>query len=499
MHQVLLVSEILLDIFVHLLGPESSVSVAGKSLSRKSLAALARTCKTFYEAAINLLWADMDGHGIDPLLGCVTRLHPIIYRHGTRHTWYSEGIKPLSEHEARHFLRHSARVRSLHLSSNEHFHLLSVLPIKTCVFPRLLSLSWMISTDICLRLFLSPMLRRCVVSLPTLRSDFKSIGAHCAMLEDLFIPTIKQTAKEQSLLSEVVSSCKRLKYLYCPPLDSAAWKHLSNLPTLLTVSILGKVLFPSNHGNLDFAPFLNVTALSFLQTAADIATVIQRLEFPSLKQLRIRAGPLCLLEAEQLLRALSQCKACLEHIDIDICFYSCHRHVQHHSHSANSFTAIKQCLCFVQLQTLRIFVDRSISLDNDLFLEAMSSWPHIRSLELVVPYFNLPNITFRGLFAALRLCPHLHTLQVLIDAVNIDIDPEAESFQHTSLRNFGVCSSKVADAEAVARIIFSVLPCVDRVSYHQNGGSHLVWNDVNKQLKSLAALGPRIIRAAPKT
>ncbi|KAG2045621.1 hypothetical protein BDR06DRAFT_1051461, partial [Suillus hirtellus] len=35
----------------------------------QSLAALARTCKPFYEPAMDLLWAELDG--MEPLLSCV--------------------------------------------------------------------------------------------------------------------------------------------------------------------------------------------------------------------------------------------------------------------------------------------------------------------------------------------------------------------------------------------------------------------------------------------
>jgi hypothetical protein len=37
---------------------------------------------------------------------------------------------------------------------------------------------------------------------------------------------------------------------------------------------------------------------------------------------------------------------------------------------------------------------------------------------------------FHGLFAALCLCPDLFDLQVYLDVVNIDIDPNVELFQH---------------------------------------------------------------------
>ncbi|OJA16076.1 hypothetical protein AZE42_11627, partial [Rhizopogon vesiculosus] len=33
--------------------------------------------KAFHDPAMDLLWADMED--LEPLLGCVTRLHPLIY------------------------------------------------------------------------------------------------------------------------------------------------------------------------------------------------------------------------------------------------------------------------------------------------------------------------------------------------------------------------------------------------------------------------------------
>jgi hypothetical protein len=99
MHRALFIAEILLEIFTHLTPLEKqdpcdeiSTSSGLPELfsaknplswdirSRGYLAALARTCKTFHEPAMDLLWADTDDYGIEPLLGCVARLHPLIYR-----------------------------------------------------------------------------------------------------------------------------------------------------------------------------------------------------------------------------------------------------------------------------------------------------------------------------------------------------------------------------------------------------------------------------------
>lgn len=129
----------------------------------------------------------------------------------------------------------------------------------------------------------------------------------------------------------------------------------------------------------------------------------------------------------------------------------------------SSSTPIRQLLCLTQLRTLRFkFPYCSINLDDNLLLEAMSSWPRIRMLQFIDPR-AIPTVTFHGLFTALHRCPRLHTLDIPLDAVNINIDPTAEPFLHTSLRNLNLTSSALSDAEAIARIIFSVLPSVDRI------------------------------------
>ncbi|KAG2150564.1 hypothetical protein DEU56DRAFT_35365 [Suillus clintonianus] len=80
MHQALLVSEVLSEIFAHVvenLGPRSASKKA-------SLRALAITCKAFHEPAMDLLWANLNGPGLTPLLGCVPRLHQLIYSDGSK-------------------------------------------------------------------------------------------------------------------------------------------------------------------------------------------------------------------------------------------------------------------------------------------------------------------------------------------------------------------------------------------------------------------------------
>ncbi|KAG1842707.1 hypothetical protein C8R48DRAFT_785981, partial [Suillus tomentosus] len=180
-------------------------------------------------------------------------------------------------------------------------------------------------------------------------------------------------------------------------------------------------------------------------------------------------------EAEQLFHALSLCKASktLEHINI-----SSRNGTQ--EHTSDSLTAVRQFLCFKELRTLRLSVHCPIYLDDDLLFDAMTTWPYIQSLSLANWRPSPAILTFRGLFAALRICPQLQDLQVSVDTRNI------ESFQHTSLKilTMDSCELEAVNVEAVARIIYSTLPAVSHVKW-SNGGIPRLWSSVNKHIDML--------------
>ncbi|KAG1727209.1 hypothetical protein EDB19DRAFT_1750564 [Suillus lakei] len=173
------------------------------------------------------------------------------------------------------------------------------------MFPRLLSLSASQDTTRYLHLFLSPILRCCI--LPVNHSDPKVVVTRCAALEDSSLdPYLSSTAYESTLLSETIISCKRLVTLFYP-FDWAVWKHLSDIPTLLKIAITwgieSRVPSPPNSAKLNFAPFLNLSALSFrTNTAAYITTVIQHSEFPFWKKIVILVDSLPWIDAERLFR-----------------------------------------------------------------------------------------------------------------------------------------------------------------------------------------------------
>ncbi|OJA13884.1 hypothetical protein AZE42_05406 [Rhizopogon vesiculosus] len=302
---------------------------------------------------------------------------------------------------------------------------------------------------------------------------------------------------EFSKLSDAVQSCNlQLVELCCPLLNPAGWKYLSNLPTLATLTmntdLQDGVRYDSlasfcDWGDLGDARFLNLTTLSFRiihkpwpWTPRIITTLLQLSEFPSLKEFKLCVGDMPWREADNLFHALSQCKAYRTLERITVSFDGPPIVLEQ---SDNPSLMIRQFFCFTQLRHLRLSVHRPIYVDNALFLEAMSSWPHIESLELQDPYPCTPTLTFLGLFTALRPCPHLHTLRVSVNTVNIDVDSKAQSFQHPSLQNLHLGSSRIKNAKAstaVALLVFSRLPRVCEVM----SDNRSLWTKVNRRLQS---------------
>jgi hypothetical protein len=151
-------------------------------------------------------------------------------------------------------------------------------------------------------------------------------------------------------------------------------------------------------------------------------------------------------------QVLPPCKAC--HLLEKIAISDDDPEVE--EHAGSSFSVVRELLYFTQLRSLRLSIYCSINLDNGLLLEVVSGCPQLHTLSLYDIRHLSTRVPFRGLFAALRRCPQLRALNVELDVVKIDIDPNIES----SLITFGVRDSPAADAEAIARIIFAMPPNV---------------------------------------
>ncbi|KAG1723074.1 uncharacterized protein EDB91DRAFT_184781 [Suillus paluster] len=163
-------------------------------------------------------------------------------------------------------------------------------------------------------------------------------------------------------------------------------------------------------------------------------------------------------ETEQLFMH-SQCRACqtLEHVEIGPTTMS-----KDDTQSYNCFTTIRQFLCFTQLRILQESVSITPCTWTTTFLWKLCQVGRTFAVyKSWVTRIFIHLLSHSAHYSQAPFMSPLATLKALVDAGNIDIDPTAESFQHTSLQTFQVGASPVADADAVARIIFSMLPCVE--------------------------------------
>ncbi|KAG2153411.1 hypothetical protein DEU56DRAFT_751991 [Suillus clintonianus] len=160
-----------------------------------------------------------------------------------------------------------------------------------------------------------------------------------------------------------------LRYVALHPIEICIFPRLRLLSLLI-------VPHPTRHLHLFLTPTLGRCVPP--DVYSDLVT-----RCAALKDLStIYCGP---AQADQLLRALSQCKACqaLEYVNI----FTGNPVVQ--ERSCNSFMPIRQPR---NLQPASPHCYRN--LNSDLLFEAMSTWPHIRSLELMSPLANAADIIF---------------------------------------------------------------------------------------------------------
>ncbi|KAJ7466163.1 hypothetical protein B0H11DRAFT_1869859 [Mycena galericulata] len=241
MHQSLRIPEIVSLICEELLnGAEQDLHCLNPDTSQ-TLAALARTCKTFQNPALDVLWSSqttfmnvldcMPGEiwhwQDDPEPGeeKVVLTRPVLPVHWDRPLFYSRRVKFFTFNTSHSYPDTPAVYETL----------------RTCLppgplFPNIESIEWE-SSDAALfshfRLFVGPRLTR--LSLGDCQSighlsSLPSLAAECPLLRDFSITCSKGLSGRCESVSFLVRGLNHLRTLYVPCLDTAALQHLAQLP-----------------------------------------------------------------------------------------------------------------------------------------------------------------------------------------------------------------------------------------------------------------------------
>ncbi|KAJ8582698.1 hypothetical protein M405DRAFT_776226, partial [Rhizopogon salebrosus TDB-379] len=241
MHICLLPIEILLHIFA-IINDRGCYQARLDSLA--TIAALARTCRTFKEPALDTLWKDMQG--FKPLILCL----PEGIRERTPHGRLTLK-RPLFAGEWKIFNQYASRIRSLtiyhsHLTEVDAWVLKSLVCAPSpALLPNLHNLQWWDDKDCFL-----PLLHALLV--PTIRSMalepfavfdpwvpsftksafLVSLGARCPHIQEFVCPYSSDSDDHSDALCDAVCCWSELSHLRTRVLNTRALAHLASLSSL---------------------------------------------------------------------------------------------------------------------------------------------------------------------------------------------------------------------------------------------------------------------------
>ncbi|KAG1863749.1 hypothetical protein F4604DRAFT_1040701 [Suillus subluteus] len=385
MHHALLVPDILDHIFTFIKAADS------EQVSRRTLAALARTCSALSDASLDALWSEL--RSLYPLVSCIYDANVKLSEEDTSEIDTDAG-PDLSV-----FHKYAYRVHKIELSGYEGgwrvravpddlgvFH---VLQVPTPLLPNLTHLAW--SDELSLAL-LWPLLNPRLLSLrissfqwspkstPLLLSKIRGLCPELNTLGLTFYLSEGCETKAESCLSRVICSWKKLEVLDYSPVGCESILNLSALSSLRILRLrvdnisdldlpVNSLSFPSLH-TLQFQANSLVTVHSILQAIRNLPKSMD-IFLPV-----YRSGGVSVETIEPILQPIGQNVSCsnLEEFRMNVPLLS--------SGVVNSSNVLRPLFLCCNLRVLRIMMTPLfLPADNDLRAMA-SAWPLLEELEL---------------------------------------------------------------------------------------------------------------------
>ncbi|KAG9316176.1 hypothetical protein JVU11DRAFT_2197 [Chiua virens] len=427
MQHALCIQEILLNIFGHCCPPESHWTI-DKCKFTADLATLARTCRTFKEPALDVLWSELVD--LTPLPRCVPQCYSV------SHGCYSFKIR-LDETEWPILRSYTRRIWHIRGHANSKWLNPAALieicgpPITEPLFPNLRSFYWRSLPDI-------PPVH---VAVPSLTSLDVSLG--------LVFP---RTHPLLELLDTVVNVCLNLKqfriHVLSPGLDSEAInRFIRSIPNLQILECDGFLFDAPTILHLSKLSSLIYFKYTVIPDADWMLSSCSELVFQTLRQLEMKCP---LLEPASLLLSRTRLPA-MEHLDVALSrnpqkdvlrtYVETVRHVC----SPNTLTKfvinsknplgirysgaldrslsnlalddLSPCMMFTNLRHMKINLQWSVDMTDSDLLALASAWPYIQTLSINDKWgwrTTGGGITLHGFSQLLQQCRQLSTLCIAI-------------------------------------------------------------------------------------
>ncbi|KAJ6548601.1 hypothetical protein B0H19DRAFT_1161415 [Mycena capillaripes] len=239
MHRALMIPEVAEIVCCHLLPKVHDAKIFAEiPRGRKTLLALASTCKVLQEPALDVLWKNQES--LAPFLSCLPE-----DLFNTRPALASEEVplrllRPFAPPDWRRSILNATRVKKFTFEFEPRFA--QIFPALTisfplgCIFPRLRSLSWVSNSEKdfpCIRSFLTPELLHIAITFePSIVncSLLSTLACTCPRLVDAEIYFVDGSDVLDPLsvnsTSQFLQSLRRIESLIIPALDATALKHI---------------------------------------------------------------------------------------------------------------------------------------------------------------------------------------------------------------------------------------------------------------------------------
>ncbi|KAJ7116932.1 hypothetical protein C8R44DRAFT_879462 [Mycena epipterygia] len=406
-----------------------------------TLAALARTCTTFQNPALDILWRNQDT--LMNLLRCMpTDLFSEEARYGLKNTstltTLLRLLRPIvaSDWERPRLYLH--RVRAIisgttgGVSLAEVFPALSAFLKDDCLFPNLSALHWWHDNRDFpyIYLFLTSTITNLSVSSDGVDSHLSLLSAlprKCPALKDVSVflrhnpdqlKTLSSTV--QNSLSIFIRALQHLEQLSIWVPDVAALEHIGRMPTLRSLELTTLPVAFASSPSSQTSMFVNLRHLALSDVDVQSATkFLQMCADAGLKSFEVEfTAPATSNQMENFAGALAQCSSShstLTYLTIDHSYgvpgtWTNMSYIMDTKH-------LRTLFCFSQLQQICIIWRHKVDLDDATVSDMARAWPCLEILKLPEPIH--PRVTLHSFPILARHCPHLRTLRMSFDTSGI--------------------------------------------------------------------------------
>ncbi|KAJ6587504.1 hypothetical protein DFH09DRAFT_1027499 [Mycena vulgaris] len=473
MHRSLQIPDLVQLLCVEIAGDDLARTGYGPEASR-DLAALAWTCKTFQDPALDKLWEHQNNTMINVLM-CMPD--------GIWHRPEADGKKgleltrPIKTEDWERPLTYMHRVKTFiprenSMPSSRLLETLSLCFPGDHFFPNLRYLCWPTATAFAnlplIRIFLSPTITRIYIDiapsihhlslLPTLAvkcPDLKEARIACPGAGDLTLTAVRST-------SLFIVGLGTLESLNVYDIDRAAFTHLAQLRTLRSLEI-GKPEGFSPASDLTEGIFVGLQKLTFRSINPDsLANFLRPFRKSPLHSLNISIAPSDLAKPSIYLAIADN--LCQQGTLRDLTVRSTATVVPRGSVPlVIRDDMIPPLFRFTELTALCLYSRDGFDFDDAMLSQMAESWPRIEVLDLMVvseSHTLEPRATLNSLLMFAHRCSCLKTLTVFIDASVVPtLDNPDVSVTQDALTTLCVGGSSISAPIAdVASFLFAVFP-----------------------------------------